>query len=130
MATPKLMIAVPTFLVHDVGATAEWYEKQLGFTPSFVPDKPPYVFAGLWRDQVEIMLLRLEGYQKPVVERPTGNWDAYIRMQNVRAFYDSVRRTTPIKMQLTQQSYGDWEFEVVDPNGYVLVFSELLDRQM
>ena len=23
--------------------------------------------------------------------------------------------------------YGDWEFEVKDPNGYILVFSELID---
>jgi hypothetical protein len=25
---------------------------------------------------------------------------------------------------LRKQPYGDWEFEVRDPNGYVLVFSE------
>jgi hypothetical protein len=25
-------------------------------------------------------------------------------------------------MLLKQQRYGDWEFEVRDPNGYVLVF--------
>ena len=70
------------------------------------------------------MLLRLEGYHKPVAERPAGNWDSYIRMQGVREFYDTVRQTTPIKMELTKQSYGNWEFEVADPNGYVLVFGE------
>lgn len=124
MPNPKFMIAAPTFLVHDVGATAEWYGKHLGFTASFFPVQPTYVYASLMRDQVEIMLLRLEGYHKPVVVRPTGHWDAYIRMQGVREFYETVRQTTPIKMELTKQSYGDWEFEVVDPNGYVLVFSE------
>ncbi len=25
-----------------------------------------------------------------------------------------------------RQPYGDWEFEIKDPNGYVLVFSELI----
>lgn len=124
MSTLRLKSAAPTFLVHDVGTTAAWYEKQLGFTASLVPKNPPYVYASLQRDQVEIMLLRLEGYRKPVIERPTGHWDAYIRMQGVRDFYDSVRQTAPIKMELTKQSYGDVEFEVVDPNGYVLVFSE------
>jgi len=124
MSTPKLMMAAPTFLVPDVATTAEWYEKQLGFTASFFPKKPAYVYASLHRDQVEIMLLRLEGYRKPAVDRPTGHWDAYIRMQGVRDFYKLVRQTTPIKMELTKQSYGDLEFEVVDPNGYVLVFSE------
>lgn len=124
MPNPKFMIAAPTFLVHDVEATAEWYGKHLGFTASLFPGQPTYVHASLMRDQVEIMLLRLEGYHKPAVERPTGHWDAYIRMQGVREFYDTVRQTTPIKMELTKQSYGDWEFEIVDPNGYVLVFSE------
>ena len=28
---------------------------------------------------------------------------------------------------LAKQSYGDWEFVVRDPNGYILVFSELID---
>lgn len=70
------------------------------------------------------MLLRLEGYRKPAVERPTGHWDAYIRMQGVGEFYEAIRQTTPIKMELVKQPYGDCEFEIVDPNGYVLVFSE------
>ena len=30
-------------------------------------------------------------------------------------------------MDLRQQPYGDFEFEIKDPNGYVLVFSELID---
>ena len=31
---------------------------------------------------------------------------------------------TTIVQPLRQQPYGNWEFEVKDPNGYVLVFSE------
>ena len=124
MPSCKLRSAAPTFLVSDVGTTAEWYEKQLGFIASFAPKEPPYFYASLCRDHVEIMLLRLEGYHKPVVERPTGHWDVYIRMQGVREFYDAVQQTTPIKMELVKQPYGDCEFEIVDPNGYVLVFSE------
>jgi hypothetical protein len=30
-------------------------------------------------------------------------------------------------MPLTKQPYGDSEFEVRDPNGYILVFSELTE---
>jgi uncharacterized glyoxalase superfamily protein PhnB len=32
-----------------------------------------------------------------------------------------------IRMPLKKQPYGDWEFEVRDPNGYILVFGELTD---
>ena len=71
------------------------------------------------------MLLRLAGYEKPDLRgrRPEGLWDAYPRMQGVQAFYDGLRTQPFIQMPLKQQPYGDWEFEVRDPNGYVLVFS-------
>jgi hypothetical protein len=74
---------------------------------------------------VEIMLLRLAGYQKPdlTAQRPEGLWDAYVRMRGVHSYYESLRGQAFIKMPLTKQSYGDWEFEVRDPNGYILVFS-------
>jgi hypothetical protein len=81
---PRLRSAAPTFLVNDVGETAAWYVKHLGFTASFFPKTAPYVFGALVRDGIEIMLLRLEGYRKPTVVRPAGNWDAYIRMDGVR----------------------------------------------
>ncbi len=48
-------------------------------------------------------------------------------MRGVKDFYESVKDKVEIKMSLRQQGYGDWEFEVKDPNGYILVFSELID---
>ena len=70
----RLMRAVPTFVVSDVGATAEWYAKELGFQHAFFPDREPYAYASLSRDDVELMLLRIEGYQKPdnSASRPAG----------------------------------------------------------
>ena len=126
----KLNQAAPTFIVSDVGATTEWYQKQLGFECSHFPDNPPYVYASMWRDGVELMLLRIEGYQKPDVSklRPSGCWDAYIRMSGVQAFYELLKGQPFIRMPLTKQRYGDSEFEVIDPNGYVLVFSELISE--
>jgi catechol 2,3-dioxygenase-like lactoylglutathione lyase family enzyme len=123
-----LQRAAPTFVVPDVGATLRWYEEKLGFRGHAFPEKEPFVFASLLRDGVELMLLRIEGYERPDVasRRPEGYWDAYIRMQGVHAYYEEVRATVTIRTPLAQQSYGDWEFEVLDPNGYILVFSELL----
>lgn len=117
--------AVPTFLVADVTGTARWYEANLGFhTAGAVPDHEPYVYASLQRGGAEIMLLSLEGYQKPDLRplRPAGPWDAYIRMDGVRQLYATFEGQPFIHMPLTRQPYGDWEFEVRDPNGYVLVF--------
>ena len=122
--------AVPTFLVADVGSTARWYREHLGFrTAGAFPDIEPYAYASLQRDDAEIMLLALAGYQKPDLagRRPEGLWDAYFRMRGVRALYESVRDEAFVQLPLKKQRYGDWEFEVRDPNGYVLVFGGQLD---
>jgi uncharacterized glyoxalase superfamily protein PhnB len=122
--------AAPTFLVADVGYTAHWYAAHLGFQMAGAfPDGVPYAYASLRRDGVEIMLLNLAGFQKPdlTVHRPEGLWDAYIRMRGVQSFYEGLRDQGFIKMPLRKQPYGDWEFEVRDPNGYILVFSELVE---
>jgi len=117
--------AVPTFLVPDVAGTARWYSEHLGFvTAGTFPEQEPFAYASLQRDCAEIMLLSLAGYQKPDVSprRPEGLWDAYVRMRGVHAMYNSVRDEAFVQLPLKQQPYGDWEFEVRDPNGYVLVF--------
>lgn len=125
----KLSTAAPTFPVADVDATIRWYETELGFTSYPFPENPPYVFASVCRDDVEIMFQRIEGHQKPDLyqRRGGGVWDAYIRMEGVREFYEAVKDKLEIKMSLRYQDYGDWEFEVKDPNGYILVFSELIE---
>jgi len=120
-----MISAVPTFLVPDVASTARWYAEHLGFhTAGHVPDDEPWVYASLLRDGAELILLNLRGYQKPDLtdQRPAGLWDAYVRMRGVRALYERVCGQGFLKVPLKKQPYGDWEFEVRDPNGYVLVF--------
>lgn len=49
-------------------------------------------------------------------------------MRGVKAFYESINDKVEILRPLEKQFYGDWEFEVKDPNEYVLVFGELIER--
>ena len=125
MSAPRVHSAVPTFLVDDVGATGRWYADQLGFavTGRF-PDTPPFAYMSLQLGPAELMLLSLPGYVKPDLRgrRPTGHWDAYIRMDGVRAAWEAVAGRPFIEVPLRRQPYGNWEFEVRDPNGYLLVF--------
>ena len=125
---PRLCSSAPCFLVADVGATLRWYEERLGFKSHPFPKTEPYAFAILVRDDVEIILQRIDGYEKPDLYqlRPGGVWDAYVRMEGVKDFHESVRDNVEIIRPLQKQPYGDWEFEVKDRNGYVLVFSELI----
>jgi catechol 2,3-dioxygenase-like lactoylglutathione lyase family enzyme len=121
----RIRSAVPTFLVPDIAATAHWYETELGFTVAGqFPAQAPYVFASLQRDNAELMLLDLADYRKPDLSsrRPTGLWDAYFRTSGVESLYERVKGKAFVKTRLTKQPYGDLEFEVRDPNGYILVF--------
>jgi uncharacterized glyoxalase superfamily protein PhnB len=59
--------------------------------------------------------------------RPEGLWDAYVRTTGVRDWYEQVKGRPFVHMPLKKQGYGDWEFEVRDPNGYVLVFGGDVD---
>ncbi|HEV2833924.1 MAG TPA: VOC family protein [Pyrinomonadaceae bacterium] len=115
------------FPVADISATIRWYEEQLGFIADPFPANEPYVFAILSRDEVEIFLQRVEGYQKPnlYAARAGGVWDLYIRTEGVKDLYESVRQEAEVVQPLRLQPYGAWEFEIRDLNGYVLVFSEL-----
>ena len=122
----ELRTVAACFPVADISATIRWYEEQLGFIGDPFPDREPYVFAILRRDNVEIFLQRVEGYVKPDLysSRPGGVWDAYIRTEDIGDLYETVREEATIVQPLRRQPYGNWEFEVKDPNGYVLVFSE------
>jgi catechol 2,3-dioxygenase-like lactoylglutathione lyase family enzyme len=123
--TTVVKSAVPTFVVDDVASTARWYVERLGFTlRGTFPKIEPYAYASLMRDAAEIMLLSLAGYEKPDLtrRRPEGVWDAYFRTNGVHALFESVRNESFIREALVQRPYGDWEFEVRDPNGYILVF--------
>ncbi len=121
----QIRSVVPTFLVADVAKTARWYAANLAFqTAGTVPKTEPYAYASLQRGPAEIMLLALAGYSKPDLRarRPSGLWDAYVRVDGVHALYQTMEGNPFIHMPLTRQPYGDWEFEVRDPNGYILVF--------
>jgi uncharacterized glyoxalase superfamily protein PhnB len=107
-----------------------WYQSNFQFTAYPFPESPPHVFCILGKDGVEIMLQGLPGYQKPDVygKRGGGVWDVYIRMQGVADLFQAVseRGDVTVIEPLHRQPYGDTEFVVQDPNGYVLVFSELV----
>jgi uncharacterized glyoxalase superfamily protein PhnB len=124
-ARSRVLTAVPTFMVDDVGVTARWYVKELGFSlAGSFPAEEPLAYASLQHGGAEIMLLRLPGYQKPQLAslRAAGVWDAYLRTRGVATLYRALQGREFIHSALQRRPYGDWEFEVRDPNGYVLVF--------
>lgn len=129
-APPRLLAASPVFQVGDVAATMRWYERNLGFEAFPFPSNPPHAFCILVQGAVEIMLQRVDGRDKLDVyrQRPGGVWHAYLRVEGVEELYRQVRARPEVVLvePLRRQPYGDTEFVVADPDGHIVVFSELV----
>jgi uncharacterized glyoxalase superfamily protein PhnB len=128
MTSPTLQSAAPVFQVADIGETMRWYETHLGFRPHPFPAKPPHVFCVLVKDRVEIMLQRIDDHAPLDGSRRRGGgiWHVYLRMNGVTALFETLRHNAAIDVieELHKQPYGDTEFVIRDPNGYLIVFSE------
>jgi len=124
----KLLGTTPVFLVADIAATMRWYQTNLQFNGRAVPESPPHAFGIMVRDDVEIFLQQLAGYEKPDLykKREGGVWNVYVQMEGVREFFETVSKLGDVTMveRLRRQPYGQIEFAIKDPNGYVLVFAE------
>lgn len=119
MSELKSIAAV--FPVPEVGETARWYRDNLGFTVDPFPEAEPWLFAILERDDIRIMLQRRDK------ARSDGRaWSAYITVTGLTELYQSVQKRVTIIRAPHRQPYGLTEMEVLDPNDYVLVFSESL----
>ena len=130
MSTSRLRSAAPVFQVRDVAETMRWYEANLGFRSHPFPAEPPHVFCVLARDDVEIMLQRVNDLEKldTYGRRSGGVWHAYLRMAGVHELYEQVRSRSGVEMlePIKKQPYRDTEFVIRDLDGHVLVFSELI----
>ncbi|MGE3342854.1 MAG: VOC family protein [Vicinamibacterales bacterium] len=121
---PRLRTATPVLLVGDLEATARWY-KRLGFAAELFPPG----FAILSRDGVDLFLQYTDGYVRPHDPRREARdaWDVYIRTDDARALSEEFSTVKGITAPQVQP-YGQLEFEVTDPNGYVLVFASEAQR--
>jgi uncharacterized glyoxalase superfamily protein PhnB len=112
------------FLVGNIKATIPWYES-IGFETFYFPPG----FCAFCRDQVKIFLQQQDGYVKPddPAARERGAWNVYIETSDVARLFEefSQRADVNIIRGLCEQEYGNTEFDVMDPNGYVLVFAQL-----
>jgi hypothetical protein len=115
--------ATPVFLVGNIEAVMPWYQA-LGFEAMYFPPG----FCILRRDGIQIFLQHEPGYTRPdePLRRQREAWDLYIETDDVQALFDDFSQMRGLKILRPpcKQEYGQTDFEIVDPNGYVLVFSQ------
>lgn len=116
--------ATPLLRVADVARAAAWYRDVLGFEIDAFPDHPPYVFAILRRGTAEIMLRQSRFGRLPEWE----DWDLRLPLKTgLRELYARLRALGVVTRQLERMPYCDTEFDIKDPDGYVICISQTLE---
>ncbi|EHQ29845.1 VOC family protein [Mucilaginibacter paludis] len=118
----------PNIFVKDIRASIQFYQL-LGFNLiASVPEEGDnFVWAMLMNGNVTFMLQTFEslGDALPEVNRTDGgSLLLYIKLKNIRDFFETVKDQITILHGLEKTFYGATEFSVKDINGYVLTFAE------
>lgn len=118
--------AVPVLRVRDVAASIRWYAETLGFQANPFPAEPPFDFAVLYMGDVDINLQRGE----PIAESPPRpyRWHVYLRVSGVdmKDIHGRLKAAGRTQRRLERTFYGMAEFEIVDPDGYVICIGQEL----
>jgi uncharacterized glyoxalase superfamily protein PhnB len=119
--------AVPVLRVADVARSLAWYRDALGFTGDPFPASPPHAFAILRHGSAELML-RCDESAVRTPSRPY-DWDVYLRLEGTpfRELFARCSASGLVTRRLERMFYGLAEFEITDPDGYVLCLSQFVE---
>ncbi len=108
--------------VKDVSKTLEYYSEKLGFGVSFKWEDPPS-YAVLKAGEVNIHLAQAP----PNFKVDSSQTPIYIFVRDIERLYQKLKKhKVEIVTPLSPRDYGQKDFDIRDPNGYILSFSENL----
>ena len=119
----------PNIFVTDIQTTIDFYE-QLGFKLIMtVPEQSQgdLVWAMMINGSVTFMFQTFQSIGDnlpPVSRNDGGSLILYIRLKNIRTFFDQLKDKVTVVQGLEKTFYGATEFSILDPNNYVLTFAE------
>ena len=122
-----IKLLVPVLRVTNVARSMEWYRGTLAFVGDPFPAKPPFEFAILRQGQAELMLRRGSPPARPTPRQY--DWDVYLRRdgERFRDVFATFSARGIVTRRLEQMPYGLAEFEITDPDGYVICLSQQLE---
>lgn len=118
----------PNIFVKDINETIRFYHL-LGFELVVtVPETGnDLIWAMMAKGNVTFMFQTFTslGEELPDISRQDGgSLLLYIKLKNIRTFFEQVKDMVPILKGLETTFYGATEFSIKDNNGYVLTFAE------
>lgn len=117
----------PNLYVKDLQETISFY-KILGFQIiTEVPDNGNPVFVLMMNGSVTFMFQTFASIESmlPVVSRQNGgSLLLYIKVENIRWFYEDIKDKVTVLQGLETTFYGATEFSIQDNNNFMLTFAE------
>ena len=126
----KFNTITPNLIVTDMEKSLHFYRDVLGFTVSqTVPDKAPFIFAWMKRDEANLFLNQQmpsqPGQPDPLAGRPVGGTlSMYMVLEGIDDLHKTVVAGVKPAIALHKEFYGMKEFAVLDPDGYLIIFAE------
>jgi len=115
---PKIIAAIPWIACTGLLETIEFFETRLGFTKEWTWGEPA-TDGGVARGSVRLYLFD----NAELAGRVKGS-EITITVQDVDILYrEHQARGAPISRAIENEPWGSREYQVTDPNGYVLRFS-------
>ena len=130
----KLTDVTPNLIVADMDRSTSFYRDVLGFSiVTTVPDAPPFLFAWMQRDGVNVFLNSREGMEDDVAgllsRQIGGTATMFFTLERndaggIDEFFEEISSRATVVMGLKDQFYGMREFGVEDPDGYIILFAQ------
>jgi catechol 2,3-dioxygenase-like lactoylglutathione lyase family enzyme len=110
----------PRLPVQDLRRTVDFYTKTLGFDAGdpWPADAPSFVIVA--RDEITVQFFLSSADPPPAEARPTLSFD----VDDARAIHAALLGKVNIEWGPEVYWYGRREFAILDPDGYMLIFSE------
>jgi catechol 2,3-dioxygenase-like lactoylglutathione lyase family enzyme len=124
LSRPTLLAAEPQLFVADIGASCEFYTKQLGFSVAFTYGEPP-LYGQVFRDGAR---LNLRCLAKPTIDRQLHDSDdllaVSITLDDAKPlFLEFQAAGVTFHQALKTEPWGARTFIVRDPDGNLILFS-------
>ena len=122
---PQFSHAASIFPVEDPLATAKFYQQNLGFDITFTWGEPPDYVVTNREQAVNIHFVKKQDGFQPSQQHVS----QYIFVHDVdRLYQELVDSEVEILQPLKTQEWGMREFDIRDPNGFILCFGTHVDH--
>lgn len=134
MKKNKLTNATTMLIVSDVKRSAEFYRDKLGFKIDFIFEPGPNMmtpFASVSRDRLKVYLESYDKYEEDYrgFEKVAVKAGVYFMVEDVDALYEEfVGRGSEPLWAPHDQSYGNRDFKLLDPDGHQLLFATEIEQ--